>query len=178
MIGQLEDLPPSDVAQLIHVLTEPRPLGERAWQLRPYGTGRHRGPLVPANLTLASVLVGTPWPLPLAGAIALLEEVRERPYELDRYLTQLALTGAIARTTAAVIGELTQCSDPSPPSGERDPDDAGLAAVIERLRAAGLPVAVGAPIGHGRRNEAVPFGAMCELDLDRGTIAITEPAVA
>ena len=50
--------------------------------------------------------------------------------------------------------------------------------VLERLRAAGMPVAVGAPVGHGERNEAVPFGAACELDLDRGTLAITEPAVA
>jgi muramoyltetrapeptide carboxypeptidase len=178
MIAQLPELPPSDVAHLIALLTEPRPLGERAWPLRAHGRGRHRGPLVPANLTLASLLVGTPWSLPLAGAIALFEEVRERPYELDRYLTQLVLTGALANTTAAVVGELTGCQDPSPPSGEPDPDGAALATVLERLRGAGLPVAVGAPVGHGQRNEAVPFGAMCELDLERGAIAITEPAVA
>jgi muramoyltetrapeptide carboxypeptidase len=178
MVAQLADLPASDVAHLIAVLTEPRALGELAWPLRAHGAGRRAGPLVAANLTLASVLVGTPWPLPLAGAVALLEDVGERPYELDRYLTQLALTGALAATTAAVIGDLTRCSDPSPPSGEPDPDDAALAAVIERLRAAGIPVAVGAPVGHGARNVAVPFGAPCELDLDRGTLAITEPAVA
>jgi len=177
MIAQLSELPPSDVAHLIALLTEPRPLGERAWPLHAHGRGCHRGPLVPANLTLASLLVGTPWPLPLAGAIALFEEVGERPYEIDRYLTQLALTGALANTAAAVIGELTRCRDPNPPSGEPDPDDAALAAVLERLRSAGMPVAVGAPVGHGQRNEAVPFGAMCELDLDRGAIAITEPAV-
>ncbi|HEX2687780.1 MAG TPA: LD-carboxypeptidase [Kofleriaceae bacterium] len=178
MIAQLSDLPPSDIAHLIALLTEPRPLGERAWPLRSHGHGRHRGSLVPANLTLASLLVGTPWSLPLAGAIALFEEVGERPYEIDRYLTQLALTGALSSTAAAVIGDLTRCYDPSPPSGERDPDDAALAVMLERLRAAGTPVAVGAPVGHGKRNEAVPFGAMCELDLDLGAFAITEPAVA
>jgi muramoyltetrapeptide carboxypeptidase len=178
MIAQLSDLPPPDVAQLIAVLTDPRPLGERAWSLRSHGRGRYRGPLVPANLSMASVLVGTPWPVPLAGAIALFEDVGERPYELDRYLTQLALAGALAHTTAAVVGELIRCRDPAPPSGDRDPDDAALATVIERLTSASLPVAVGAPIGHGGRNEAVPFGAMCELDLDRGTLVITEAAVA
>jgi muramoyltetrapeptide carboxypeptidase len=177
MIAQLSDLPPEDVAQLVTLLTDPRAPGERPWRLQAHGRGVHRGALVPANLTLASVLVGTPWALPLTGAIALFEEVGERPYELDRYLTQLALTGALAGTTAAVIGELTRCSDPSPPSGERDPDDAGLAVVLERLAAIGLPIAVGAPIGHGRRNEPVPFGAACELDLDRGALAILEPAV-
>jgi muramoyltetrapeptide carboxypeptidase len=177
VIAQLADLPPADVAHLIAVMTEPRPLGERPWPLRAHGRGRHRGRLIPANLSLASLLAGTPWQLPLADAIVLLEEVGEKPYEIDRYLTQLALAGAMS-ATAAVIGDLTRCSDPSPPSGERDPDDAALATVLERLAAAGLPVAVGAPIGHGGRNEAVPFGAMCELDLDRGAFAITEPAVA
>lgn len=175
--AQLADLPPSDVAHLIAVMTEPRALGERPWPLRSFGRGSYRGRLVPANLSLASLLVGTPWPLPLAGAIALLEEVGERPYEIDRYLTQLALTGALS-STAAVIGDLTRCTDASPPSGERDPDDAALTVLLERLRFAGLSVAVGAPIGHGPRNEAVPFGAMCELDLDRNAFAITEPAVA
>jgi muramoyltetrapeptide carboxypeptidase len=181
MIAQLADLPPSDVAHLITVLTDPRPLGERPWSLwspRSLGSGHRRGPLIAANLTLASMLVGTPWALPLAGAIALFEEVGERPYELDRYLTQLALTGALAGVTGAVIGDLARCRDPNPPTGEPDPDDAALTSVVERLHAAGIPVAAGAPVGHGERNEAVPFGARCELDLDRGTLSILEPAVA
>jgi len=178
LIVQLGDLAPADVAHLIAVLTEPRPLGERPWALRSHGGGRVRGPLVPANLSMASLLVGTPWQLPLAGAVALFEEVGERPYEIDRYVTQLALTGALAGTAAAVIGELIRCVDPSPPSGERDPEGAALAALVDRLIAAGLPVATGAPVGHGERNEAVPFGAACELDLERGALAILDPAVA
>jgi muramoyltetrapeptide carboxypeptidase len=178
LIVQLADLPAGDVAQLITLLTEPTAPGERPWALRSHGRGAHRGPLVAANLSLASLLVGTPWALPLAGAVALLEEVGERPYELDRYLTQLTLTGALAHTAAVVFGELTRCHDPQPPSGERDPDDAALTAVLERVGAAGIPVATGAPVGHGARNEAVPFGAPCELDLDRGVLAILEGAVA
>ena len=150
--------------------------GRRGWSLASHGHGIHTGPLVAANLTMASVLVGTPWALPLAGAIAVFEEVGERPYELDRCLTQLVLTGALATTRAIVLGDLTRCADGSPPLGTPDPPDAALAAVLERL--AHLPVAVGAPIGHGTRNEPVPFGARCELDLDRGTFSIDEAAVS
>jgi muramoyltetrapeptide carboxypeptidase len=178
VIQQLGELPDADVAHLIALLTDPRPPGERPWRLAAHGRGLHRGPLVAANLTMASLLVGTPWPLPLAGAIALLEEVGERPYELDRYLTQLMATGALAPAAAAVVGELTRCHDPSPPAGGADPPDAALRTVLERLAAAGKPAAAGAPVGHGARNEAVPFGAACELDLDRGTLAILEGAVA
>ena len=178
MIGQLSDLPPSDIAQLIALLTEPRAPCPRPLALRCHGRGVHRGALVPANLTLASMMVGTAWPLPLANAIVLLEEIRERPYEIDRYLTQLLLTGALASTAAAVLGDLVACHDPNPPSGDRDPGDAALASFLERLRGAAIPVAVGAPVGHGTRNEPIPFGARCELDLDRGSLAILEPAVA
>jgi muramoyltetrapeptide carboxypeptidase len=175
---QLGELPDEDVGQLIALLTEPRAPGLRPWFLTAHGSGVHQGPLVPANLTLASMLVATPWALPLEGAIALFEEVGERPYEIDRYLTQLALSNALLETRAVIVGELVRCSDPQPPAGGTDPADAAMRTMLDRLHAAGLPVAIGAPVGHGARNEAVPFGARCELDLDRNTFAILEAAVA
>lgn len=175
---QLGDLDDADIAHLVALLTDPAPPGPRPWRLVAHGTGRHEGPLVAANLTLASMLVGTPWPLPLEGAIALFEEIGERPYELDRYLTQLTLTGALRETRAVIVGDLVRCHDPSPPAGGVDADDAALKTVLERVHAFGLPAASGAPIGHGKRNEAVPFAARCVLDLDRGSLEITEPAVS
>ena len=178
VIAQLGDLPDDDIEQLVDLLTEPRAPGIRPWTLALHGTGTYTGPLVAANLTLVSVLVGTPWPVPLDGAIAILEEVGERPYELDRYLTHLTLTGELAKPAAVVLGELVRCEDRNPATGVPDPEDAALRTVLERLRAAGSPVAVGAPIGHGTRNEPVPFGARCVLDLDHGVVEITEGAVA
>ena len=177
MVIQLDRLPREDIAHLVTLISEPRAPGVRPWHLAAHGTGRHRGPLVAANLTLCSMLVGTPWQLPVRGAIALIEEVGEKPYVIDRYLTQLALTGQLAQLSAVIVGDLTRCSDASPPTGTPDPDAAALAAVLERLRSAGTPAAVGAPVGHGDRNEAIPFGADSILDLDAGTIEILEPAV-
>jgi muramoyltetrapeptide carboxypeptidase len=178
MVVQLGSLADADVARLIALVSEARAPGVRPWPLARHGRGRHRGPLFTANLTMLSLLVGTPWAVPLRGALALVEEVGERPYELDRYLTQLALTGELAKLAAVIVGDLTRCVDPNPPTGVPDPDDAALATVLERLHAAGTPVAVGAPVGHGDRNEAVPFGADSILDLDAGTLEILEPAVA
>lgn len=177
MVVQLDRLPQAHVDHLIDLITTPRAPGVRPWSLASHGKGRYRGPLVAGNLTMYSLLAGTPWQVSLRGAIAVIEEVGEKPYELDRYLTQLALTGELAQLAAVVVGDLTRCNDPNPPSGQADPDDAALATVLERLRAAGTPAAVGAPIGHGDRNEAVPFGADTILDLDAGTLEILEPAV-
>lgn len=179
MVQQLADLPDEQVAHLITLLTVPRPPGTRPWRLAVHGggTGSHAGHLIAANLTLASMLVGTPWPLPLAGAVVLLEEIGERPYELDRYLTQLMLTKALDDCAGVVLGELTRCEDRAPPNGAVDPPDAALQVFIERIGALKKPLASGAPVGHGLVNEAVPFGARCELDLQAGTLTAIESAV-
>ena len=42
-----------------------------------------------------------------------LDEVGERPYRLDRMVTQLRQTGLLARASAVVIGELPQCDEPA-----------------------------------------------------------------
>jgi muramoyltetrapeptide carboxypeptidase len=177
MVVQLDRLPADHVEHLIDLISSPRAPGVRPWRLASHGKGRYRGPLVAGNVTMYSLLVGTPWEVTVRGAIAIMEEVGERPYELDRYLTQLALTGELAQLAAVVVGDLTRCVDANPPTGVPDPDDAALQTVLERLHAAGTPAAVGAPIGHGDRNEAVPFGADSILDLDAGTLEILEPAV-
>ena len=177
MGAQLVTLGDGDIAQLVALLTDPRAPGSRPWPLAAHGRGSYRGPLIAGNLTMFAVLVGTPWALPLRGAIALVEEVGERPYEIDRYLTQLTLSGELARVAAVVVGELTRCEDASPPTGTPDPPDAALRTVLERLHAAGTPAATGAPVGHGTRNEPLPFGAACVLDLDSARLEILEGAV-
>lgn len=178
MIAQLGDLADADVARLVAMLTEPRALSARPWPLAVHGRGVHTGHLVAGNLTMMSLLAGTPWPLPLAGAIAMIEEVGEKPYELDRYLTHLTLAGELAKVAAVIVGDLTRCEDPNPPTGVPDPAGAAMMTVLERLHAAGTAVATGAPIGHGDRNEAVPFGGEALLDLDAGTLEILDAAVA
>ena len=112
-----------------------------------------------------SLLAGTPWELPVRGAIAIIEEVGERPYEIDfgshparahrRFLAQLA---------AVVVGDLTRCTDANPPTGVPDPADAALQTVLQRLHAAGNT-------GRGRRadwswhTQAVP--SRCRRDSSR-----------
>jgi muramoyltetrapeptide carboxypeptidase len=162
VIAQLGDLPDEDVERLIAALIDPAAPVTFA-VTRVHGAGVIRGPLVPANLTMAALLAGTRWALPLAGALALFEEVGEKPYELDRYLTRLALAGE--QPAGVVLGELVRCEEPKLPEPE-----AALAVFRERLAA--LPLATGMPVGHGTRNAAVAFGAPAELDLEHGELRV------
>ncbi len=166
---------------LTTALTDPTPLGRLRWRLRrapAEHTGEIVAPMLPSNLVMTGHLVGTPWELPLAGAAWWFEEVGERPYELDRCLTQLALSGALARVAGAVVGELVRCTEtPGAVDAVDDPAPA-LAVVLERLRGCGVPALTGAPFGHGRANPPLPFGARCLLDFSSESVEVLEAAVA
>ncbi len=185
VISQLGDLPAADVATLIHRLTSPEPAGRVPWRLQPTGAPRPAGPgdgaitgtLRGGNLTLLSHLVGTPWQVEAAGAVLLVEEVGEKPYALDRYLTHLHLAGALAGAAGAIVGDLTRCTDPPRAAGAPDDDRQAHAVLDERLRAFGVPGARGAPVGHGKRNAALPWGGRVTLHGD-GTLELHDAAVA
>jgi muramoyltetrapeptide carboxypeptidase len=101
--------------------------------------------------------------------------VGERPYRLDRLLTQLELAGVFRAAAGVVAGEFLDCDEPvssklaSPTASE---------VLRERLGRLHIPVVLGAPIGHGRQNRALPYGTRVELDASAGTLAALEGAVS
>jgi muramoyltetrapeptide carboxypeptidase len=179
---------PEAIGEVIRALTDPSPLGRAPWPLERgassdnEGEGSTRGPrqgaLIPGNLAMTAHLVGTPWQLPLRGAIWWFEEVGERPYELDRFLTQLHLAGQLDEVAGVVVGDLVRCMDPLPAPGVGDDPASALAVVGERLAHFGLPYLHGARFGHGRFNPPLPFGARCSFDRDTATVEILDGAVA
>ncbi len=70
-----------------------------------------------------------------------LDEVGERPYRLDRMLTQLRSAGLLARASAVVIGELPRCDEPGGAVTAR-------AVVADVLSEFPGPVLFGFPSGH------------------------------
>lgn len=113
--------------------------------------GRASGTLLGGSLTLLAHLCGTPWLPSMAGAVLFLEDVDEKPYRLDRYLTQLRLSGALDGVRAVCVGHLTGCDD-----GEQR----GADTVRELVRALGVPAIEGLPAGHEPENFALPLGSV------------------
>ncbi len=175
MIGQLAELPASDVAALIAMLTEPRAAGPRPWTLASAQHGVVRGHLVPANLTLASVLVATPWQLPLAGAIALFEDVGERPYEVDRRLTHMMLTAQLPVLHGAILGDLGRCADPAPAKRRVTPRSPWSASAASPRACRSRSARRSGMASATSRFRSAPA---CTLDLDAGVLEIAEAAVA
>jgi muramoyltetrapeptide carboxypeptidase len=79
------------------------------------------------------------------------------------------------RVAAVVLGDLVGCEEPA---DSRIASPTAEAVVKERLGRLGIPVALGAPVGHGSRNLALPYGVRVRLDADAGTLAALEGAVS
>lgn len=163
VLTQLGRAPEAAVAQLEALLMggAPRP---DAWTPPAAGAGlagtatvrpgRAAGPLLGGSLTLLAHLCGTPFMPRLEGALLLLEDVGEKPYRLDRYLTQLRLAGALDGVAGVALGQFAECDA----AGVR-----GAEVVRERVSGLGVPVAEGFPAGHEDANFSVPLGARATL---------------
>jgi muramoyltetrapeptide carboxypeptidase len=116
--------------------------------------GRAEGPLLGGSLTMLAHLCGTPFLPSLQGAILAIEDVDERPYRLDRYLTQLRLAGALEGLAGVALGQFTDCDG----QGIR-----GLEVVREWAAELGVPAAEGFAFGHEDANFAFPLGLRAEL---------------
>lgn len=136
--------------------------------------GTARGRLLGGNLCLMSHLCGTPYFPDLRGAILFLEDVEEAYYRIDRMLTQLWLSGALAGVAGVAFGKFTNCSS-SPFFLQNRPLDDILA---ERCRALGVPAVSGIMVGHIEDQTTLPVGCLAELDADAGTLTLLEPGVS
>lgn len=131
------------------------------------------GRLFAANLCVLCALVGTGSLPSLDGAIVVLEEVGERPYRVDRMLTQLIAAGALRGVRAVVAGHLTDCVEPNSGNGTRDPAPSAHAVFAERLTSAGIPFASGLAAGHQAPNRALPLGVRAQLQVGSGGGSLT-----
>jgi len=124
-------------------LCHPEPMGELAPpSLETIRRGEASGMLTGGNLTQLLASLATPYAYtPPPGCVLFLEEAGERPYRLDRMITQLRQSGILARAAAVVVGELPRCDEPS-----GQPTGRGVMASL--LADFPGPVLFGFPSGH------------------------------
>ncbi|MBI5508129.1 MAG: LD-carboxypeptidase [Deltaproteobacteria bacterium] len=114
-----------------------------------------RGPLLGGNLTVLAAMAGTDALPSFAGSVVLLEDIGERPYRLDRSLTQLVQAGAFAGVKGFAVGQLTDCVEPA---GAPDVGCSALEVVVEVLAPLGVPIVAELPVGHESSARPVVLG--------------------
>jgi muramoyltetrapeptide carboxypeptidase len=104
--------------------------------------GEARGPLFGGTITQLVASLGTPFAFdPPDGCVLFLEDVNERPYRIDRMLTQLRLSGVLARARAIIFGEMRGCDEPGGTVTVRE-------AIARTTHDFAGPIIAGFPSGH------------------------------
>jgi muramoyltetrapeptide carboxypeptidase len=121
-------------------------------------SGEASGLLVGGTLTKLTASLGTPYAFdPPHGCVLFLDDVAERPYRLDRMLTQLRLAGILVRVSAIVFGVMPGCDEPGGGPTARD-------VVAELLKDFAGPVLFGLPSGHtDGPTLTLPFGVRARV---------------
>ena len=138
--------------------------------------GVAEGRLIGGNLSVLCAAIGTPFEPSFKGRILFFEDVGEKPFRLDRMLTQLLNAGILQQVAGVAVGVNQDCNGPdAKPGGEYR--QSGAEVIAERLSSLRVPVVTGLPFGHVDLNATIPIGAKARLDGDSGDLIITEPAV-
>jgi len=132
------------------------------------------GPVFGGTLTQLCASLGTPWAFqPPAGCVLFLEDVAERPYRLDRMVTQLRQAGVLDRAAGIVLGTFPRCD-------EAGGTPTALEVLAELFATVPGPVVYGLPVGHVDGPAlTLPLGVCVRVvgGPEPGVI-IEEPAVA
>lgn len=144
---------------------------KEGWPI-PIRGGRAEGELVGGNLSLMAALCGTAFQPEVRNRIVFLEDIGEKPYRVDRLLTQLRQALPLEQAAGIMLGRFVDCAP-----GE---DDASLSleeTLKDRLKGLGIPVGYGFPFGHIRDQCTLPVGARVWIDTRRMIVETREPVV-
>ena len=163
-----------DRDSFLRSLTKPEPMGELAAEgMETVRPGQAAGRLLGGTLTQLVASLGTPYAFaPPPGYVLLLDEVGERPYRVDRMLTQLIASGVLGRASAVVCGELPGCDEQT-----GWPTARGV--VADLLAEFPGPVLTGFPTGHTSGAAfTVPLGVTARVVAGpEACLVVTEGAV-
>jgi muramoyltetrapeptide carboxypeptidase len=115
--------------------------------------------------------LGTPFALDTTDAVLFIEDVGEKPYRIDRMLTQLKQAGKLDNLAGVIFGEMNGCL------GDTNNPAVLLSVIADLFAEYAYPVGFGLPAGHGGENLALPLGVRVRLDTRRQCLTFLEQAV-
>jgi muramoyltetrapeptide carboxypeptidase len=99
-------------------------------------------------------MAGTPYQLDAKNKLVFIEDVGEKPYRIDRMLTQLRQTANLKEANGIVLGVFNDCN--------ADPEDKNTLSLketlIDRLGDLDIPVFYGFSFGHINEICTIPIG--------------------
>jgi muramoyltetrapeptide carboxypeptidase len=172
-VAQLEALLMStNKDYVIHPAVEQKENPDSAYQLTTIKSGEAEGVLIGGNLSLLAAMAGTGYLPSLKNKILFLEEIGEKPYRVDRMLTQLRQAWPLHEAEAIICGVFADCAP-----DEGDHSLSLLETIEDRLGDLGLPLVYGLSFGHIDPQCTLPVGVKARINSDTHKITLLESAV-
>jgi muramoyltetrapeptide carboxypeptidase len=115
-------------------------------------SGIARGRLKGGNLITLTALIGTEWEINTDGTILFLEDIDEKLYEVDRYLTQWILAGKLRKVSGLILGNF------------RGIKNRAVYNILSSQMKIDFPLVSCPYVGHVRNKISLPVGARVELN--------------
>lgn len=125
--------------------------------------------MVGGNLSLLVAIAGTEYLPNFKNKIVFIEDIGEKPYRIDRMLTQLRQAGKLEEAAGILLGVFSDC--------EADDDERSLTlweTVNDRTKDLGIPVLYGFSFGHISNQCTFPVGAKVRMNVEQQSLVVLE----
>lgn len=132
--------------------------------------GLGEGEIIGGNLSLIADTMGTPYEIETRGKLLFIEEISEKPRNIDRMLNELRLAGKFEDACGIILGDFNDC----------DIDDQNSFSLMEVLEGyfkdLDIPVVYDFKSGHCQPMITIPFGVRARLDTAKKQVVLLESA--
>ena len=118
--------------------------------------GKSKGNILGGNLATLCHLAGTPYQPNFKDSILFLEDTSEKPYKIDRMLTQMDCAGYFKQISAILLGSFDNCGD----LGDI------YQIFADKFKKDKFPILAGLKAGHEKTNLSFLIGRKAHLDTD------------
>ena len=146
---------------------------DKAYHSKVLRAGKAKGELTGGNLTLLAAAVGTDFQPKFKNKLVFIEDIGERPYRLDRMITQLLQGSDLDKAAGIVLGVFEDCE------AKKDDRSLSLMEMFEdRLGHLDMPIIYGLSFGHIKNHMTLPVGIEAEMDTAKRTVRLLEKGVS
>lgn len=134
--------------------------------------GTAKGVLIGGNLSLLAAMAGTEFGIDATDKIIFMEDIEEKPYRVDRMLTQLRQSSNLEKAAGFALGVFADCVP--------EPEDRSLSlleTVDDQLIGLKKPCAYGLSWGHISNQATLPVGIQAQLNADKQSLVLLEAGV-
>ena len=129
-------------------------------------SGSASGRMCGGNLNTLNHLMGTPFAPDFRGHLLFLEDRGEKPYRIDRMLTQMKQADCFQNLAGLILGDFIDCGPPQEI----------IRIFTDAFDDVSIPIVAGCEAGHGKQNLTIPLGLEATLDADNCKLLYHQPA--